>query len=109
MAWVYLMGAGLLEVVWATSLKHADGLTRLGPSLLAFASAGVSFFLLSMALRALPAGTGYAVFVGIGAVGDQVAVAALIDEQFLVAEQGCVFSQLQRAVDRLPVVGAVVE
>lgn len=69
MAWLYLITAGAFEVVWANALKAADGLTRPGATALAFGSAALSFYLLSLALRELPAGTGYAVFVGIGAVG----------------------------------------
>ncbi len=69
MAWILLVGAGLLEIVWTIALKYADGFTRLGPSALALIVAGVSFFMLSVALRYLPVGTAYAVWVGIGAVG----------------------------------------
>lgn len=69
MPWVYLVCAGLLEVVWAASLKRTDGFTRLGPSLFTLAAMGASFYLLALALRTLPTSTGYAVWVGIGAVG----------------------------------------
>lgn len=69
MAWIYLIVAGLLEIAWAVSLKRTEGFTRLGPSLVTLALMGVSFYLLSLALRTLPTGTGYAVWVGIGAAG----------------------------------------
>ncbi|HEX7184115.1 MAG TPA: quaternary ammonium compound efflux SMR transporter SugE [Thermoanaerobaculia bacterium] len=69
MSWIYLIVAGLLEVAWAVSLKRTEGFTRLGPSLVTLALMGVSFYLLSLALRTLPTGTGYAVWVGIGAAG----------------------------------------
>lgn len=69
MPWLYLIVAGLLEVVWAASLKRTDGFTRLGPSLFTLAAMGASFYLLALALRTLPTSTGYAVWVGIGAVG----------------------------------------
>ena len=69
MAWAVLFAAGLLEIVWAIALKRTDGFTRLWPSLLAFAAAALSFAMLSTALRSLPVGTAYAVWVGIGAVG----------------------------------------
>lgn len=69
MAWIYLFVAGLLEVVWALLLKRTEGFTKLGPSLLTLVTMGASFYLLSVALRTLPTGTGYAVWVGIGAVG----------------------------------------
>jgi quaternary ammonium compound-resistance protein SugE len=69
MAWLYLIVAGLLEVAWAVSLKQTEGFTRLGPSLFTLATMAASFYLLSLALRTLPTGTGYAVWVGIGAAG----------------------------------------
>jgi quaternary ammonium compound-resistance protein SugE len=73
MAWLLLVGAGLLEIVWATALKRSDGFTRLWPSVIGVGGALASFVLLALALRHLPAGTGYAVWVGIGAVGVVVA------------------------------------
>jgi quaternary ammonium compound-resistance protein SugE len=76
MAWTVLVGAGLLEIVWAIALKHADGFTRFWPSAIGIAAAVVSFFLLSTALRTLPVGTAYAVWVGIGALG--VAITGII-------------------------------
>ncbi len=69
MSWVLLLVAGLLEIVWATALKHTNGFTRLWPTALACSTALASFVLLSVALRDLPVGTAYAVWVGIGAVG----------------------------------------
>ena len=76
MAWVILVVAGLLEIVWATALKQSDGFTRLGHSVIGIGGATLSFVLLAVALRHLPAGTGYAVWVGIGAVG--VAIAGIV-------------------------------
>ena len=69
MHWIWLIVAGLFEVVWAATLKKTEGFTRLGPSLVTLAAMIVSMYLLSLALRHLPASTGYAVWVGIGAVG----------------------------------------
>ncbi len=69
MAWIMLVGAGLLEVVWALALKQAGGFTRFWPSAIGIASAVVSFVMLSAALKTLPVGTAYAVWVGIGALG----------------------------------------
>jgi quaternary ammonium compound-resistance protein SugE len=69
MAWTVRVGAGLLEIVWAIALKYADGFTRFWPSAIGLAAAVVSFVLLSMALKSLPVGTAYAVWVGIGALG----------------------------------------
>jgi quaternary ammonium compound-resistance protein SugE len=69
MAWLYLIVAGIFEVVWAIGLKYTEGFTRLGPSLGTVAAMGVSFWLLALSLTTLPVGTAYAVWTGIGAVG----------------------------------------
>jgi quaternary ammonium compound-resistance protein SugE len=76
LAWIILIGAGLLEIVWATMLKFADGFTRFWPSAIGLAAAITSFVMLSVALKSLPVGTAYAVWVGIGAFG--VAVTGMI-------------------------------
>jgi quaternary ammonium compound-resistance protein SugE len=68
-AWFLLVGAGLLEIVWAIALKHSEGLTRTWSSAIAVVAAIASIVMLSMALKSLPVGTAYAVWVGIGAVG----------------------------------------
>lgn len=68
-AWLILIAAGLLEIVWAIALKNADGFTRLWPTVIGIGTAMISFVLLSLALKSLPVGTAYAVWVGIGAVG----------------------------------------
>ena len=69
MAWIYLALAGLFEIGWAVGLKYTQGFSRLVPSLLTIASMVVSLGLLGLALKALPLGTAYAVWTGIGAVG----------------------------------------
>ena len=69
MVWVILLISGLLEVVWATSMKVSDGFTKVLPSGITFVAAGVSFWLLAFAMKDLPLGTSYAVWVGIGIVG----------------------------------------
>ncbi len=69
MAWFYLAIAGLLEVGWAIGLKYTEGFSRLVPSALTIAAMVASVFLLGLALRELPVGTGDAVWTGIGAVG----------------------------------------
>ena len=68
-AWVIVLIAGLLETGWALGLKYSEGFTRPIPSVLTVVGALASFWLLSMAMRDLPVGTAYAVWVGIGAVG----------------------------------------
>lgn len=69
MAWTWLAVAGGFEVVWAVLLKYTEGFTRLWPSLATVVAMGVSFYCMSRALQALPMGTVYAVWVGIGAAG----------------------------------------
>lgn len=69
MAWVVLVIAGLLEVVWAVGLKYSEGFTRLWPSIFTVLTMLLSFWLLGLAMRYLPVGTAYGVWVGIGAVG----------------------------------------
>ncbi|WP_037282644.1 QacE family quaternary ammonium compound efflux SMR transporter [Rubellimicrobium mesophilum] len=61
--------AGLLEVVWAFSMKQSAGFTRLGPSVVTLVAMIASFALLSVSMRALPLGTAYTIWTGIGAVG----------------------------------------
>lgn len=80
MAWLILVVAGLLEIVWAIALKQSEGFSRLWPSIVGVGAAVLSFLLLTVALRELPAGTGYAVWVGIGAVGVAIAGAILLGE-----------------------------
>ena len=69
MAWVYLGIAGLLEVIWAFSMKQSDGFTRLTPSIVTIIAMIASFALLSISMKTLPLGTAYTVWTGIGAVG----------------------------------------
>lgn len=69
MAWLYLLVAGLLEVVWAVSMKQSDGFSRLVPSVVTVVGMILSFWLLSMAMKSLPLGTAYTIWTGIGAVG----------------------------------------
>lgn len=69
MAWIYLFTAGLLEILWAFSMKQSDGFTRVGPTLVTVAAMIVSFALLSLSMRSLPLGTAYTIWTGFGAVG----------------------------------------
>ncbi len=69
MAWTILLLAGLFEMAWAIGLKYTDGFTRLWPTLGTGAAMVVSLWLLGLAMRTLPVGTAYAVWVGVGAVG----------------------------------------
>ena len=80
MAWVYLIVAGLFEIGWATGLKYTEGFTRLWPSLWTAASMALSVWLLAVALKTIPIGTGYAVWTGIGAAGTALAGMVLFGE-----------------------------
>ena len=73
MAWVYVLIAGLLEVVFALSLKNSEGFTRPFWVAAFLIAASGSLFLLSQALKTLPVGVAYAVWTGIGAVGTAIA------------------------------------
>lgn len=68
-AWAYVIVAGLFEVVWAIGLKYSEGFSKPAPSAVTVVAMLASMWLLAQAIRVLPAGTGYAVWVGIGAVG----------------------------------------
>ena len=68
MAWLVLIASGVLEAVWATALNKSDGFSRLGPSLVFLVAVALSMTGLAVAMRTLPVGTSYAVWVGIGAV-----------------------------------------
>ncbi|WP_307658978.1 quaternary ammonium compound efflux SMR transporter SugE [Variovorax paradoxus] len=69
MAWMLLLVAGLLEVGWAIGLKYTDGFTKLWPSIFTIAAMVISVVLLGIAMKSLPVGTSYAIWVGVGAVG----------------------------------------
>lgn len=69
MAWVYLLFAGILEIVWAYAMKSSDGFTRLTPSVITFVTMALSFGLLAVAMKSLPLGTAYTIWTGIGAIG----------------------------------------
>lgn len=78
--WLIVLIAGLLETGWALGLKYSESFTRPVPSILTIAGALASFWLLSIAMRTLPVGTSYAVWVGIGAVGTALAGMILFNE-----------------------------
>ena len=79
-AWALLVLAGLFEVAWAIGLKYTEGFTRLVPSVLTVSAMVVSMAMLGIAVRYLPVGTGYAVWVGIGAVGTAILGIVLLGE-----------------------------
>lgn len=69
MNWFILIIAGVLEITWAIGLKYTEGFTKLWPTIGTLIALAASFLLLGLAMRTLPIGTAYAVWVGIGAVG----------------------------------------
>lgn len=69
MPWFYLLVAGVLEVVWAYTMKQSHGFSRLIPSLITISAMVASFWLLAVAMRTIPLGTAYTIWTGIGAVG----------------------------------------
>lgn len=79
-AWFALIIAGLFEIVWATGLKYTDGFTRLIPSLITVVFALASFYLLAYAMKEIPMGTAYVIWVGIGAVGTVILGILLFNE-----------------------------
>lgn len=85
LAWTALIAAGLLDVAWAVSMKYAEGYTRLGWSILSLALLAAFVFLLGRALEALPVGTAYAVWTGIGAAGTVAMGIVLFGETLSVA------------------------
>src|SRR3546814_18926471 len=81
MAWIYLVFAGLLEIIWAFFMKKSAGFTLVVPSAITIVTMIASFALLSVAMKSLPLGTAYMIWTGIGAVGAFiVGVAVLGDE-----------------------------
>ena len=90
MAWLYLTAAGLLEIVWAVGLKASEGFTRSLPVVVTVVAMAGSFWLLALALRQLPLGTGYAVWVGIGAVGTAILGIVLFGESAAWPRLACI-------------------
>jgi quaternary ammonium compound-resistance protein SugE len=80
MAWLFLVIAGIFEVVWAVLLKYSNGFTRLVPSILTIAGMIISFFFLSLSLKSLPIGNAYAIWTGIGAIGTVILGILLFDD-----------------------------
>lgn len=81
MAWFWLVCAGVLEVVWAFSMKQSQGFTKPVPTLITLAAMGASFAMLSLSLKQLPLGTAYPIWTGIGALGAFAIGVAVLDER----------------------------
>lgn len=80
MAWVYLVAAGILEIVWAYAMKQSHGFTRLVPTSIMLVTMIGSFGLLSISMRTLPLGIAYTIWTGIGAVGAFVVGVTILGE-----------------------------
>ena len=89
-AWLLLFGAGLLEIVWAVSMKASQGFTKHHFTAITFVAACLSFWLLGLALRQLPVGTAYAVWTGIGAVGAAVLGVVFFNEPNTLGRIACI-------------------
>ena len=90
MPWIYLLLAGVFEIGFAIGLKYTEGFTRLWPSVGTVVSAAISLWLLTQALRAIPVGTAYAIWTGIGAVGVAILGIALCSESASPARLACI-------------------
>lgn len=80
MAWIYLLTAGLLEIVWAIGLEYTEGFSRLWASVLTVCALLASIALLAQALKTIPVGTGYAVWTGIGTAGTAIIGSVFLGE-----------------------------
>lgn len=78
--WILIVVAGLMETGWALGLKYSEGFSRLWPSIVTIVLMAGSFYLLAVAMKSLPVGTAYAVWVGIGAVGTAILAVYLFGE-----------------------------
>ena len=90
MAWLYLAIAGVMEIVWAVGLKYSEGFTRPWPSVVTVIGMVISFYYLALALKEIPIGTGYAVWVGIGAVGTAILGMVLFGESAAWPRLACI-------------------
>ena len=90
MAWVYLLAAGICEIVWAIGLKKSDGFTKPWTTAWTILVMLLSFWLLSYAMKSLPLGTAYAVWTGIGAVGTVLFGIVFMGEPKDLVRVGCI-------------------
>lgn len=89
MGWIFLVLAGLAEVIYAAAMPRTDGFTKLWPTLFCWVFIGASMYLLSLATRTIPLGTAYAVWVGIGAIGTATYGAVMLAEDRSAARMFC--------------------
>jgi quaternary ammonium compound-resistance protein SugE len=89
MAWILLIFAGFLEILWAISLRYTNGLTNIYWGIVTIVSGLASFYCLAQAIKTIPIGTGYAVWTGIGAVGTAILGIALFAESAALPRLAC--------------------
>ena len=89
MAWILLIFAGFLEILWAVSFRYTDGLTNIYWGIVTILSGLASFCCLAQAIKTIPLGTGYAVWTGIGAVGTAILGIALFAESAALPRLAC--------------------
>ncbi len=90
MPWIYLCIAGLLEIVWAISLKHTEGFSNLRWSVVTVVGMTASFYFLAQALKTIPVGTAYAIWTGIGAAGTAILGIILFSESAALPRLVCI-------------------
>jgi quaternary ammonium compound-resistance protein SugE len=90
MAWIYLCIAGVLEIVWAISLKHTEGFSNLRWSVVTVLAMMASFYFLAQALKTIPVGTAYAIWTGIGAAGTAILGMMLFSESAALPRLFCI-------------------
>ncbi|MGD9715149.1 MAG: multidrug efflux SMR transporter [Thermomicrobiales bacterium] len=88
--WIYLIASGLVDIVWALSMKKADGFRNIPWALLSLVLLGLFVYLLTKALEVLPMGTAYAAWTGIGAVGSVIVGIIIFNEPASAARIACV-------------------
>ena len=89
-AWTLLLIAGVLEIIWSSSMKASEGFTKHFYTAITLATAGISFWLLGLAMKSLPLGTAYAVWTGIGAVGAAIIGMVIFKEPATAARTLCI-------------------
>lgn len=90
LAWMLLVVAGLLEIVWAISMKASQGFTKHHFTSITLVAAALSFWLLGLSLRQLPVGTAYAVWTGIGAFGAAILGIVFFGESLTLTRIACI-------------------
>lgn len=90
MAWVLLIGAGLLEIAWPIGFKYSNGFTRILPTIPTMLALLLSFLLMSLSAKSLPIGTVYAVWTGIGVLGTAICGILIFQESYNVFRLLCI-------------------